>query len=452
MESTLPLLMFAALAVFLFSGYPVGLVLGGVGIAFGFIGYLLGEFRLIQFYTLVPRMWGGAADNLLLVAVPMFIFMGTLLEKTGVADDLLRALQILLRRFPGSLALSVVGLGTILAAMTGIVGASVVLITMLTLPTLLKQNYSPALSTGIIAASGTLGILIPPSIMLVVMAEMIGVSVGQLFLAAVIPGFLLAGLYFAYAMLVGIVAPRLAPPMSDDAVADAGNLPILMLKSFLPPVLLIALVLGSIFAGWATVTEASAVGALGAFILALLNRRLDRATLSDVIDRSTRMIGMVFLVILGATTFSYVFRALGGDHMVRDFVEALGLGPWPILFILMLIIFLLGFFFDWIEIVLIALPVFLPIVGMLDFEPHLASSRDLPLWFGMLVAINLQTSFLTPPFGFALFYLKGVAPPEISIGHIYRGVVPFILLQMIGLGLVIAFPQIVLWLPRLVLD
>ncbi|MPZ09643.1 MAG: TRAP transporter large permease subunit [Kiloniellaceae bacterium] len=451
-EDYLPLFMFAALGTLLFSGYPVAFVLGGVGLTFGFIGIYFDVFNFIQFFNLLPRIWGGIAESLVLTAIPMFIFMGTMLERSGVANDLLNCLQVLLRRIPGGLALSVTLMGTIMAATTGIIGASVVMMTLLALPVMVQQNYNKPLATGTIAASGTLGILIPPSIMLVIMAELLARSVGNLFVAAIIPGFMLAGFYMLYILVLCGFKPQLAPPLPEEQGPDSLlGIAFLALRSFIPPLFLVFLVLGSILFGWATPTEAAGVGAAGAIFLALLKRRLSFAVLKDVLERSALTGGMLFGIFLGATCFSYVFRALGGDDLVIGMVEGLGLGPWGLLLILMAIVFFLGFFFDWIEITLIVLPVFSPIIAELDFGDHVAP-REVVYWFAILLAVNLQTSFLTPPFGFALFYMKGVAPPEVSIQHIYKGIVPFVLLQLIGLGLVMAFPDIALWLPRVLLN
>ncbi|MGH6945763.1 MAG: TRAP transporter large permease [Kiloniellales bacterium] len=448
----LPILMFLALGLLLFSGYPVAFVLGGVGLSFGLLGMALDAFHFIQFFNIAPRIWGGIAENLVLTAVPMFIFMGTMLEKSGVASDLLHCLQVLLRRVPGGLALAVTLMGTIMAATTGIIGASVVMMTLLALPVMVQRNYSPALSAGTIAASGTLGILIPPSIMLVIMADLLARSVGNLFVAALIPGFLLAGLYLLYILVICGVKPQLAPPLPEDSGPQSGGeLLVMVLKSFLPPLFLIFLVLGSILFGWATPTEAAGVGGLGAILLAALNRKLTWAVLKDVVERSALTGGMVFGIFLGATCFSYVFRALGGDELVVRAVEHMGLGSWGLLLMLMALVFFLGFFFDWIEITLIVLPIFSPIVALLDFGDHVAR-HEVVYWFAILLAVNLQTSFLTPPFGFALFYLMGVAPPEVRLQDVYRGIVPFVLLQLIGLGLVMAFPEFALWLPRVLLN
>ena len=454
----LPLMMFAALALLLFTGYPVAFILGGVGLAFGFIGMAFGDFyfSFIQFFNLVPRLWGegggGIAANLILTAIPMFIFMGTMLEKSGVATDLLRCLQVLLRRVPGGLALSVTILGTVMAATTGIIGASVVMMTLLALPEMMKRGYNMPLATGTIASSGTLGILIPPSIMLVIMADLLARSVGNLFFAAFLPGLMLAVFYMIYIFVLCRLKPELAPPLPEDMGPDStAGLVKMILRSFIPPVFLVFLVLGSILFGWAAPTEAAGVGAAGATLLAILNGKLTWSVLKDVVERSALTNAMIFGIFIGASCFSYVFRSLGGDDLVIDLVESLGFGSWGLLILLMGIVFILGFFFDWLEITLIVLPVFAPIVALLDFGDHVTGT-DVIYWFAILMAVNLQTSFLTPPFGFALFYMKGAAPPGVNINQIYKGIIPFVILQLIGLGLVMAFPDIALWLPREFLD
>ncbi|MCT8970433.1 TRAP transporter large permease [Microbaculum marinisediminis] len=452
----LPLWMFFVLALLLFTGYPVAFVLGGVGLAFALIGDLAGVFRLQQLSLIPLRIYGGTMESPVLVAIPMFIFMGTMLEKSGVAKDLLHALQVLLRRVPGGLALSVTLMGTIMAATTGIIGASVVMMTLLALPVMLERQYNLPLATGTIAASGTLGILIPPSIMLVIMADLLSVPVGTVFIGAIIPGLLLSLLYAVYIWTLCHVKPHLAPPLPDDiGPADRGEFWAMILRSFVPPVVLIVLVLGSIFAGFATPTEAAGVGAGGSILLAVFNRALTWNVFVEVCQRSALTGGMLFGIFVGATCFSFVFRTLGGEHLIIEFIQATGVGPWSILSVLMLMIFLLGFFFDWIEITLIVLPVFAPIVGLLDFGGHVGDWEGVTqanvIWFLVLAAVNLQTSFLTPPFGFALFYMKGVAPPEVTIQHIYRGIIPFVALQVIGLLLCMAFPALVLWLPSYLL-
>ena len=482
----LPLLMFIALAFLLFSGFPVAWVLGGVGLGFGLIGIAADELAFIQFSTLPSRIFGGVMENLILTAIPMFVFMGTMLEKSGVARDLLNCLQVLMRRVPGGLALSVTIMGTILAATTGIIGASVIMMSLLALPIMVERKYDHSLATGTIAASGTLGILIPPSIMLVIMADLLSRSVGNLFVAAVFPGLILATLYMAYIVIRCTLNPSLAPPIAENVGPQTRTgVALMILRSFVPPVILIGMVLGSILGGVATPTEAAGVGALGAMVLGFFNlvilpsmgvkefsletsdtgtrsadfvatslwRKLRQfgRTVSGVVDGTAQTNAMIFGLFIGATFFSYIFRALGGDDLVIGMVEAMGLGPWGLLFLLLGLVFVLGFFFDWIEITLIILPVFAPIIAQLDFGDHVAQI-DVVYWFAVLIAINLQTSFLTPPFGFALFYLKAVAPPEVKIQQIYRGIIPFVILQLFGLALVILFPEIALWLPRVLLN
>jgi|TARA_B110000977_G_scaffold182145_1_gene243493 TRAP-type mannitol/chloroaromatic compound transport system permease large subunit len=482
----LPLLMFIILAFLLFSGFPVAWVLGGVGLGFGMIGVAVNELAFIQFSTLPSRIFGGIMENLILTAIPMFVLMGTMLEKSGVARDLLNCLQVLMRRVPGGLALSVTIMGTILAATTGIIGASVIMMSLLALPIMVERKYDHALASGTIAASGTLGILIPPSIMLVIMADLLSRSVGNLFVAAVFPGLILATLYMAYIVIRCKLNPSLAPPISEAlGPQNRKGVVVMILRSFVPPVILIGMVLGSILGGVATPTEAAGVGALGAILLGFFNLvilpslgikefALEKTsdapqstnfavselskklfqfarTVSSVLDSTAQTNAMIFGLFVGATFFSYIFRALGGDDLVISTVETMGLGPWGLLFMLLGLVFVLGFFFDWIEITLIVLPVFAPIIAQLDFGDHVARV-DVVYWFAVLIAINLQTSFLTPPFGFALFYLKAVAPPQVKIQQIYRGIIPFVLLQLFGLALVILFPEIALWLPRVLLN
>lgn len=444
----LPLFMFAVLGVLLFSGYPVGFVLGGVGLGFALLGYAFDVFSPVELFNILARIYGSVADNLILTAIPMFIFMGTMLERSGIGDDLLHCLQVLLRRFPGGLALSVTLMGTIMAATTGIVGATVVMLTLLALPVMTKRGYSPVLATGTIAASGTLGILIPPSVMLVLMGDLLVIPVGTLFMAAVVPGLILSALYCLYITVVAMRYPEMAPAMSaTEGPAGRREWLSLMLKSFLPPTFLIVLVLGSIGFGWATPTEAAGVGAFGAILLTVFNGRLTMAIMRDVLERSMLTNAMLFLIFIGAMAFAYVFRSLGGDNLVTEYLAGLNVSSWTILMIMMTIVFLLGFVLEWIEITLIVVPVFTPILQLLEFGTHV-SQVDLVPWFAILLAINLQTSFLTPPFGVTLFYMKGVAP-YIRMQDIYRGIVPFVILQLIGLGVVIAFPEVALWLPHL---
>lgn len=446
----LPILMFAVLTLLLFTGVPVAFVLGGTAFLFWLLAVAIGLENPLTFFLVVGRIFGEVVDNLVLVAIPMFILMGTAMEQSGIARDLLHALQLLLRRLPGGLALAVTLLGVVMAAATGIIGASVVMMTLLALPVMLERGYDKGLSTGTIAASGTLGILIPPSIMLVVMADLLSTSVGTLFVAALLPGILLAALYAVYILLRAHLQPAEAPPLPAGERAESwAAFARLLIRSFLPPVLLIIAVLGSIIGGMATPTEASGIGAAGALVLAVLRGRLRLAELQTILDRTALTSAMLFGIFIGATAFSYIFALLGGHDLIVEIVGALGVGPWGILLVLMLVVFLLGFFFDWIQITLIILPVFAPVIRALDFAGHVPWPELTIPWFAVLVAINLQTSFLTPPFGFALFYMKGVAPAGVGMQDIYRGIVPFVLLQILGLILVMAWPEIALWLPHL---
>jgi tripartite ATP-independent transporter DctM subunit len=452
LQEYLPIFMFITLGVLLFSGYPVAFVLGGVALLFGFLGYFLGTFRLVEFFNFVPRIWGQAAENLVLVSVPTFVFMGVMMERSGIAHDLLYCCQVLLRRVPGALALAVAVMGTILAAMTGIIGASVTMMTSLALPSMLRQGYSHALATGVIAAAGTLGILIPPSIMLILFADLLSVSVGTLFMAALGPGLLLSAIYLIGISVACTMRPSLGPPLPADQLNLPGSQKTqLFVKSFLPPAILIGMIKGSILFGWATPSEAGAVGAFGAVALAFVKRRANWTTLKDVANTSSLTISMIFFIVISATCFAYVFRALGGDAVAEDLIRSAGLGSWGLTFLIMAIVFGLGFFLDWIEITLIVLPVFGPMIANMDFGEWVPKEAVL-VWFTVLLAVNLQTSFLTPPFGFALFYMKGLAPPEIKIQSIYRGIIPFVIMQLICLGLVLLFPMLALWLPGAVYD
>ena len=451
-QDFLPIIMFGTLACLLFSGFPVAFILGGIAFLFGMIGYWIDMFDLIEFFNFLPRIWFQGAENLVLVAVPAFVFMGVMMERSGVANDLLYCVQVLLKNVAGSLALAVIVMGTVLAAMTGIIGASVTMMTALALPTMIKQGYKNSLSCGCIAASGTLGILIPPSIMLIIMADLMAVSVGNMFMAAIIPGLVLAFFYLLFVALYAKLKPEVAPNLPPELLYVPRNkYPGMIFKSFLPPVLLIFMIKGSILFGIAAPSEAGAVGAFGTILLAIGNRRLTFDLLRGVCHTSARTIAMIFFIIISATCFAYVYRSLGGDDIVEHLILSAGLTSWQLLFLLMGITFMLGFFLDWIEITLIVLPVFAPLIVGLDFGEHVAS-KDIVFWFLVLMAINLQTSFLTPPFGFALFYLKGIAPKEVKIQEIYKGIIPFVLLQLGGLILVMWKPNVALWLMKLAYD
>jgi tripartite ATP-independent transporter DctM subunit len=446
--------MFLSFIGLLFTGFPVAWVLGGLGILFAFIGQLadsyLDTLTGLDYLTLglvVNRLWK-IMDNWILVALPMFIFMGIMLDKSGVAERLMHSMQELFGRVRGGLAITVTAIGIILAASTGIIGASVVLLAVMSLPTMTKQGYAMPLALGTIASAGTLGILIPPSIMLVIMADQLALSVGDLFMGAVVPGLMLGALYILYILIYGLIKPAGAP-VPTDARPVTWGIVFNVLRAVLPTLLLIFVVLGSIFGGIATPTEASGVGALGATLLAAYNRKFSFQVLKDVVKGTTNTTAYIFAIFIGATCFALVLRELGGDELIESFLTGLPFGPYGIIFFILGVIFLLGFFLDWIEITLIVLPLLAPVISALGIDIDGYGVVDNPelVWFVMLVAMTLQTSFLTPPVGFALFYLKGVCPPEVRLSDIYRGVVPFILLQLLGLLMLVFWPQLVLWLP-----
>ncbi len=426
------LVMFAALVLLLMLGYPVALTLGAVAMLFG--GIFLG----LDFFDLLPlRIWG-IMTNFSLVSVPLFVFMGILLEKSGLAEELLETMGLLFGRLRGGLALSIVLVGSLLAAATGVVGATVVTLGVIALPTLLKHGYAPSLAAGTVAASGTLGQIIPPSLILILLGDVIGEPVGRLFMGALLPGLLIVLLFLLYIGYHAWRHPSSAPALPRTADNRLSGKKILLTLS--PPLLLIGLVLGSIFFGVATPTESAAVGAIGALLLALSHRRLDWQNLNATLQQTLRLTSMVFLILIGATAFGLVFRGLGGDQLVHEIFVHLPGGAWGFIIFSMLLIFLLGFFLDFLEICFVVVPILVPIAVFFQIDK---------LWFAILIAVNLQTSFLTPPFGFSLFYLKAVAPPTLPIQVIYRGIVPFVILQLIALTLVMLFPQIALWMPNL---
>ncbi len=447
-------LMFSSFLLLLFSGYPIAYVLGGVGALFAGVGYLADIYfdaaTGLDFLTMglvVNRVYK-QIDNWVLVALPMFIYMGLMLDRSTIAEKMMQSMQELFGSLRGGLAISVTMIGVILAASTGIIGASVVLLGLLSLPTMLKQGYSKELALGTICGAGCLGILIPPSIMLVIMADQLALSVGDLFMGAVFPGIILAGLYFTYIIILALIKPGVAP-LSDERRALTFPVILNVLKAIFPPVLLIITVLGSIFAGICTPTEASGLGALGATILAAYYKQLNLKAVKDVLSDTLKTTGFIFGIFIGATCFSLVLRELGGDEVIESIITGLPFGPYGVLFSILGFVFLLGFFLDWIEITLIILPLLAPVITAIGFDIEGFEVIDNPelVWFTILVAVTLQTSFLTPPVGFALFYLKGVCPPEIKLSHLYKGVIPFIVLQLIGLGAVILYPNLVTWLP-----
>jgi len=442
--------MFAAAIGLLLIGFPVAFSLGGTAVLFtvfssDLLPWLPWEplFRFARLTILPQRMFGTIMENYTLVAVPFFVFMGVMLEKSGLAEELLETMGALFGTLRGGLAISVVVVGALLAASTGVVGASVVTMGVLALPVMLKYNYDKPLATGVVASSGTLGQIIPPSIVLVILGDQIGVSVGALFLGALVPGLLLSGLFVLWVIFVAWRWPEKAPALPPEARSLRGAaLALKVVRSLIPPLFLILVVLGTIFFGIATPTEAGAMGAIGAMALAAVNRRLTMRALTETMDQTVKLTSMVFIILVGATAFSMVFTALRGDQLVDSFLLNLPGGQWGFLFFTMLVIFALGFFIDFIEITFIVVPFVAPI-ALVWFGPEMMA------WFGVVVAMNLQASFLTPPFGFALFYLKGVAPPAVKTQHIYAGIVPFIALQLVALLLIIVFPQIVNWLPSI---
>ncbi|MDD4241547.1 MAG: TRAP transporter large permease subunit [Smithellaceae bacterium] len=433
------ILMFAGLLLGLFMGHPLAFVLGGLAVIFGLIGW-----GPSMFYMFMNRIWG-TMDNYVLLAIPLFVFMAQLLDQSGVADELFKALRYVLGQVRGGILLSVIVVSTIFAACTGIIGASVVTMGLLAVPMMRKYGYDKKMSYGSICAGGTLGILIPPSIMLVVMASEATLSVGKLFAAAVVPGLILASLYLLYVAIRCFFKPELGPPISKEerAGVTTGQIAMMVLKSLVPPMILILGVLGSLFFGIATPTEASGVGAFLAFVMVLAYRKFTWRGLYRAVIQTAKINTMVIIILCGATCFTGVFLGVGGGDVVTDFVLGLGLGKWGTFWVMMAIVFILGMFIDWIGIVLICFPIFLPIAKQLGFDP---------LWFVVMIAVNLQSSFLTPPFGYALFYIKGIDPDRIDIKDVYRGIIPFVALMLIGLVICALLPQVIMWLPDVLID
>lgn len=446
----LPLIMFATVCVALMLGYPVAFTLSGVALVFASAGIYAGHFNANLLLAYPDRLFG-TMTNTTLIAVPLFIFMGVLLERSKIAESLLENMGHACSRLPGGLGVSVVIVGALMAASTGIVGATVVTMGLMSLPTMLNKKYSASLACGTICATGTLGQIIPPSIALVLLGDVMSnayqqaqlnlgiynaapVSVGDLFLGAIVPGVLLVALYLAYLVTIGISKPSSAPAFEPDTKPTGKE----MAASILPPIILIVLVLGSIISGKATPTEAAGVGAIAAMILAMIHRKLTFNTLRDVLENTMKVTGMVFAILIGASLFSLVFHGFGGEKLIHSIFESLPGGKYSALLLVMLIIFLLGFILDFIEITFVVIPLIAPVLLQFGFDP---------IWLGILIAINLQTSFLTPPFGFALFYLRGVAPKSITTLTIYRGVIPFILIQLLLLCVLLLWPELVTWLP-----
>ena len=434
LEAILPALMFALVLVGVLSGYPIGFVLGGLALSFGLICWGPQVIPALFFRCFM------VLKTYIFAAIPLFVFMGIMLERSGSSERLFHAAHLLMGGLRGGLGIATIFVCTIFAAATGIVGASVVTMGLLALPPMLKRGYNKELASGCILAGGTLGILIPPSIMIVVYGPMANISVARLFFGAFTPGLLLATLYVAYIAIRCFFQPHLGPPMpvEDRKAVSLSRKLYLTITGLVPPVFLIMSVLGMIFMGVAAPTEAAALGAFAAILLAVGYRKLNWQSLKDVTYATVRITSMIMFVVLGASMFTSVFMGLGGGHFVKDLLLAVPFGRWGVLIAMMVIVFILGMFIDWIGIVLIIVPLFTPIAATLGFDA---------IWFALLVMINLQMSYLTPPFAYAIFYLRGIAPPEVTIAHIYRGVIPFVFLQWTGLILCILFPQIILWLP-----
>ncbi|MCF7982221.1 MAG: TRAP transporter large permease subunit [Pseudomonadales bacterium] len=452
MMEFMPLALFIVVIFVLIAGYPVAFSLAGTGLLFALIGVISGSFDP-AFLEAVPNRIYAIMTNDVLVAVPLFVFMGVMLEKSNVAEELLDTMSSLFGKLRGGLGISVTLVGMLMAASTGIVGATVVTMGLLSLPTMLKRGYDIPLATGTICAAGTLGQIIPPSIVLVLLGDVMSsayqqaqldmgifspetVSVGDLFMGALIPGLLLVFLYILYLSLVATFKPSAAPAHPEEELKDTSTFQIL--KALAPPLLLVVLVLGSILSGLATPTEAASVGAVGAMLLAATKGSLSLKMLREVMRSTTQVSSMVFMILIGAAVFSLVFRGFGGDDLVREFLSDLPGGVMAAMIVVMLVMFFLGFFLDFIEITFVVVPIVAPILLTMGLDP---------VWLGIMIAINLQTSFLTPPFGFALFYLRGVAPDTVATSQIYRGVIPFIAIQLMMLALIAYWPQLVTWLP-----
>lgn len=457
MVDYLPLILFLVVCLVLLLGYPVAFSLGGTALAFAWFGSMNGYFD-DAFLQALPNRLYGIMTNETLIAVPLFVFMGVMLERSRVAENLLDTMAALFGPLRGGLGISVTLVGMLLAASTGIVGATVVTMGLLSLPTMLKRNYHPAISSGVICAAGTLGQIIPPSIILVLLGDVLSaayqqaqldmgifspdtVSVGDLFVGAMVPGLLLVMLYVVYLVIVAFVKPETVPAIPRSERELEKQLLLRVVKVLMPPLLLIVAVLGSILGGLATPTEAASVGAIGAILLAISQRQFNLTTLKEVMIGTTKVTSMVFMIFIGASLFSLVFRGFGGDDLVTELLTDLPGGVIGAMLVVMLVMFLLGFILDFIEITFVVVPIIGPILLSMGLDP---------VWLGVMIALNLQTSFLTPPFGFALFYLRGVAPPEVTTGAIYRGVAPFIVIQLIMLGLLAYWPELATWLPGIV--
>jgi len=431
----LAIAMVVSLFAFILAGIPVAFAIAGAGLAFGLVGMDMNLFNLL------PARIFGVLTNYTLLAVPLFVFMGILLEKSKMAEKMLDVLGLLAGKKPGGMAIAIIVVGILMGASTGIVGATVVTLTMIALPTLLRRKYSHSVACGTICASGTLGQILPPSLVLILLADISGEAIGPLFAAALMPGLLLATLYIAYIIGLSIFSPHDVPPIDQKEIDSHTRKELWMqfIKSVAPPFLLIFAVLGSIIGGLAAPTEAASMGAIGALVIVFISKRLTIEVLKETLYETMKVTGMIMFVLIASQIFGLSFRGLEGDYLVEDLFAAIPGGMWGAILFMMFVLFILGFFLEWIEISYIVLPLVLPIFHALDVNM---------IWLGILIALNLQTSFLTPPFGWSLFFLKGVAPKEIKTMEIYKGVLPFIVIQIFVIGLVMLFPEIALWLPK----
>ena len=432
----IPLILFALVFILILFGYPVALVLGGISVVSGLL------FFDIDFFYLVSLRIFGIMNNFVLLAVPLFIFMGMTLERSGIAEKLLETMAILFGKIRGGLAYSVIIVGGMLAASTGIVGATVVTMGLISLPVMIKRGYNTKLATGVIASSGTLGQIIPPSVVLVLLGSVLNISVGDLFTSALLPGLTLVVLYLIYVLIISIIYPEFAPSMPNKLIKKFKNETgiVEIIKAFLLPFILIFAVLGSIFAGIASPTEAAGIGALGALILSYFQANMNFKKLKIIMEETTSLTSIVFMILIGATSFSLVFRGLEGDKILINIITQADLTPELFIVLILFIVFIAGFFIDFIEIIFIIVPVITPIL--------IALNIDL-IWIGILLAINLQTSFLTPPFGFSLFYLKSVAPKEIKTRDIYYGIIPFVIIQLLFLIFLFYNPDYIYIIPKM---
>ena len=448
----LPVIMLVAFAALIFTGFPVAFLLGGVGIATTLIAMLVGIFPENAFYNIPLRLFGNFSHSYIYPAVAMLLFMGVALEQSGISREMLKCLHLLFRRVPGSLAVSVTIIGVLLAPSAGMVGASVSTLTLVALPTMIDSRYPVPVATSAVAAGGTLGLILPPGLMLIFLASRLGVTVGEMFLATVIPGLLLVGIYILYFIARGTLDPAMRQSREPEEEISGLQLLIYVLRSLALPAFLIAAVLGSIIGGFATPPQSAAVGAVGGLLLMVLNGSFSLQRLHAVIRGTLEITAMVILIVMAALIFSYPFRFFSGDELVRDFIGALGFEDWGILITVLLIIFVLGFFIDWIEITVITIPIFFPLLMALDFTGYTGSPTLSVIWLATLFALILQTSFLTPPFGFALFHIRSAAPPWVKISDIYRGVMPILILQLVMIVLVLLFPSLATYLPDAVFD